>query len=59
MATVREEIQAKIDAIKAKAAADVAELEAHLAVGGDWIDKEFTAAKEWLEGVVAKVREEL
>ena len=56
MATVREEIQAKIDAIKAKAAAEIAELEDHLAKGGNVIDQEFEAAKEWLEGVIAKAR---
>lgn len=54
--TLREEIQSKIDAIKTKAAADVAELETHLAAGGSWLEQETTAFEEWAKNLVAKVR---
>lgn len=54
--TLREEIVAKIDAIKAKSAADVSELEAHLAAGGTWLDQEYEALKAHIDAVVIKVR---
>jgi hypothetical protein len=59
MATVREEIQTKIDAIKAKATADVAELEAHLNGGGNWLDQEFEAVKLNLEALIVRIREKM
>lgn len=53
--TLRDEITAKIASLKAQ----VAELEDHLAKGGNVIDQDFDAAKAWLEGVVASIRKEL
>ncbi len=53
--TLREEIQAKIEAHKAQ----IAELEAHLAAGGTWLEQEAEKAKEWIVAFVDKVRAKL
>lgn len=53
--TLKQEIQAKLDAYKA----EVAALEAHLAAGGTWLDQEVDSLEAWFKDVVAKVRSKL
>lgn len=53
--TLKQEIQAKLDAYKA----EVTALEAHLAAGGTWLDQETDNLETWFKDVVSKVRSKL
>ena len=55
MATLREEIQAKIDSYKA----ELATLEQHLASGGAHLDQEASTVKEWFTALVDRIRAKL
>lgn len=59
VATLREELTARIAAVKAKCAAEVAELEDSMAKGGNVIDQDFEGAKAWISALVEKVRKDL
>ena len=50
--TLREKIQAQIDAHKA----EIATLEAHLAAGGTWLEQEINSVEEWFKALIAKIR---
>lgn len=57
--TLREEIQAKIDDIKKRAADDVAALEVHLAAGGSHLDQELHQVEAWFGGLINDIRAKL
>lgn len=50
--TLKEKIQAKIDAHKA----EIVSLEADLAAGGSWLEQEMDAAEEWFATKLAKLK---
>ena len=56
MPTIRQELQAKLDALTAVYEAEKAPIEAELAKVGSWLDKEWDAFKAEVEAVVAKAR---
>jgi hypothetical protein len=56
MATIRQELQAKLDALTAVYQAERAPIEAELAKVDSWLDKEWEAFKTEMEAVIAKVR---
>ena len=56
MATIRQELQAKRDALTAEYAAAVAPIDAELAKVESWLDKEWEAFKGEMELLIAKVR---
>lgn len=56
MATLRAELQAKIDEVEAKAAAEVAPFKAELAAGGAHLDEEWDTFKARIEAVVSRIR---
>ena len=49
--TIRTELDAKIAATKA----ELAVLEAELATGGTWLEKEWTALEDWVKQLKARV----
>lgn len=53
--TVRETIQARIDAIRSKAQAECAVLEAELAKGESWLQVEWEHAKNFAENVWTRI----
>lgn len=54
--TLQEEIQAKIDAIEAKCAEDVAPLKAELQAGGTHLGTEWDSFEAHIKEILAKVR---
>jgi len=56
MATIRQELQAKLDALTAAYEAEKAPIEAQLATFESWMDKEWEAFKAEMEAVIAKAR---
>lgn len=56
MATIRQELQAKLDALKASFEAEKAPLEAQLAKYDTWLDMEWDSFKAEVEALVAKAR---
>lgn len=56
MAILREEIQAKIDAIEAKAEEDLAPLKAELLGGNAYLAEEWDSFKTRIESLLTKVR---
>ena len=52
MATVREELQAKITALEAEAA----ELKTHLANGGTWLEQEMSVVESWFSNLLTRLR---
>jgi hypothetical protein len=56
MATIREELQSKLDLLTATYQADKAPIEAELAKFESWLDNEREAFKAEMEAVIAKVR---
>ena len=48
MATIRQELQAKLDALTAAYEAEKAPIEAELAAASSWLDKEWHELEAWI-----------
>ncbi len=56
MATIRQELQAKRDALAAEFTAAIAPLDAEIQKTESWLDEEYDAFKARMEAIIAKVR---
>ena len=53
--TLKEKIQAKIDALKA----EVAVYEQHLAVGGTWLEQEEDKVEQWFSALLTSIKSKI